>query len=287
MRILNNRKFTARLLMLMLSLIVMVTLPVFAVDYQYSANNPPEGARYDASAELWNGKGIPTAGQGILTSNGTLDNAILRDMPEKELHTRIRATMQSLNDAVETDEPSVDGISRSECYKLLQRIRRKFDGDIGIVMLLSESNYKADLVQAAQTLSGFQNTINLLIGLLAWGLLLFSGVTTVMDLAYIFIPLLQTKTAQQGDMKTGGGNKPRWVTEEAYSAVRDSTNSMGAYGQSSGYQSAGLLYLKRRYIAIIALVFALTLLLSSKFMTFIASGAGRLLSGLLEQIGLM
>ena len=287
MRILNNRKFKARLLMLMLSLIVMVTLPVFAVDYQYSANNPPEGARYDASAALWNGKGIPVTGQGILTSNGTLDNAILRDMPEKELHTRIRATMKSLNDAVETDEPSVDGISRSEYYKLLNRISRKFDGDMSIVMLLSE-NYKADLVQAAQTLSGFQNTINLLIGLLAWGLLLFSGLTTVMDLAYIFIPLLQTKTAQQGDMKTGGGgNKPRWVTEEAYSAVKDSTNSMGAHGQSSGYQSAGLLYLKRRYIAIIALVFALTLLLSSKFMTFIATGAGRLLSGLLEQIGLM
>lgn len=287
MKRISTKTMMFRVLLLVISLTILTTLSVCAVTYKYSAGSPPEGAQYSSDVERWNGKGSPLSGQGLLTATGTIDTATLNNIGEKEVHSRVRATMKALNDALNAEDPETEGISKSDYYVILNRISRKFDGDMGVVMLLSE-NYKADMIAASQALSGFQQVINLIMGLIAWALLLFSGLTTVLDLAYIFIPMLQTKTSQGGNYGTSGGSdRPKWVTEEAYSAVKDSTNSVGAQGQSSGYKSAGLIYVKRRAWAFVCLVFALTLVLSSSFMTFVASAVGGVLRGLLETIGLM
>lgn len=289
----NTKRFTQRILLMILSFCIILTMQVFATTYKYTSTSPPTSATYATGVPLWNGKGEPETGQGILTSTGTINSSILGDMDAQETQARVRATMRSLQIALDAEDPSNHGIDKAEYYKILNRVSKKFEGNMSITMLLSE-NYQADMVAASRILSGFQNVINTAMGLIAWGLLLFSGLTTVLDMSYIFIPALQLSKASAGGgggtyggRGGSGGDRPSWITSEAYTAVQDSSNSMGQQGQSSSYKSAGWIYLKRRWWAVICLVFSLTLVLSSKFMTFIAVGAGGLLEGILETIGLM
>lgn len=137
-----------------------------------------------------------------------------------------------------------------------QRVRGKVDE-------MSEGfNVEADITGASVLLSGFQPLISTVTGVVLYVVVIGMGLFTVLDIAYITIPLFRGKADNQAQSGTGimgkvdnrtGEGKLRWITDEAVYAVRV-TNTM-----ESG-QNPVVIYLGKRIWAYVILGIAIYIL---------------------------
>lgn len=120
------------------------------------------------------------------------------------------------------------------------------DSSISQIMLtMSFGTTKADLYQAYKIMKPFLDILNVILGIGCVLLILLLLFSTVMDLAYIGLPVW--REAQSKD----GKKNPFGVSFEALKTVEEIEKGLG--GGDSGYRNAYLLYFKRRALTYIIL----------------------------------
>ena len=145
------------------------------------------------------------------------------------------------------------------------------DQSISSIMLtMSFSNTQADMYQAYKIMKPFLDVLNIVLGVGCVLLILLLFFSTVMDLAYIGLPVW--REAQAG--KEGGKN-PFGVSYEALTTVKEVEKGLG--GGDGGYRNAYLLYFKRRALTYIILALCI--------MYLICGGISGIISFVLSLVG--
>lgn len=141
-------------------------------------------------------------------------------------------------------------------------------------------NVSADVGAANELVSGFEPVIQLIIGILAWAIVIGLPLITALDVAYITIPFFREKAE---DMKAKGGtmvkqdkngeSKIRWISDEAQHAVATLDLENG--------RSPLKTYLMSRIGAFIMVAIILYLLIGGQI-TVVTQLAVRLVSGIMS-----
>lgn len=141
-------------------------------------------------------------------------------------------------------------------------------------------NVKANVGAANDLVSGFEPVINLVIGILAWVIVIGLPLITALDVCYITIPFVREKAE---DVKAGGGigtktgkdgsTKLRWISDEAQHAVETIDLDAG--------RSPLKTYLKSRIGAFVMVAIILYLLIGGQI-TVVTQLAVRLVSGIMN-----
>ena len=141
-------------------------------------------------------------------------------------------------------------------------------------------NVRADVGSANDLVSGFEPVINLVIGILAWVIVIGLPLITALDVCYITIPFVREKADDvkaSGGMgtKTGkdGSTKLRWISDEAQHAVETIDLDAG--------RSPLKTYLKSRIGAFVMVAIILYLLIGGQI-TVVTQLAVRLVSGIMN-----
>lgn len=111
---------------------------------------------------------------------------------------------------------------------------------------------RADLYQAYVIAKPFLDVLNVILGVGCVLLILLLLFSTVMDLAYIGLPMWRESTAN----KNGGGKTPFGVSYEAVSTVKEIESNTGG-----DYKNGYLLYLKHRGLTYIVLALCIVYLI--------------------------
>lgn len=122
------------------------------------------------------------------------------------------------------------------------------------------SNASTDFARAAALFRPFGSAAGVVLGLLALGIFMFMGLSILIDIAYLSLPVF--KVAMDADKN----KRPRFVSREAYSSSIEAEESI----KSGTYDSALGKYLRRRTSALIVMSIAVSYLISGKLYDFIA-----------------
>lgn len=146
----------------------------------------------------------------------------------------------------------VDALGQQDCSNdALQSFMNNLqesDTSVGSVMLpLIFESTKGDMYQAYKITSPFLEILSIVLGVGAVILILLLLFSTVMDLAYIGLPVWREAQAS----KDGGNKNPFGVSYEALTTVKEVEKGLG--GGDGGYRNAYLLYFKRRALTYIIL----------------------------------
>lgn len=128
------------------------------------------------------------------------------------------------------------------------------DKDISAMLIpLIFDNTNADLFTAYKWLAPFLGIVRVILGIFTIGVVVLMFFSTVIDLAYIGLPVLREATA---DHSKGSKKKPFGVTFEALATINDVEMGIGhngTNGTGGGYRNAYFLYFKRRAVSYIVL----------------------------------
>ena len=127
---------------------------------------------------------------------------------------------------------------------------------VGALMLpMIMEGTKADLYKAYKVVEPFLDVLNIVLGVGCVILILLLFASTVMDLAYIGLPVWREAQAAKG----GSGKHPFGVSYEALTTVQEVEKGIG--GGDGGYKNAYLLYFKRRALTYIILAICIMYLI--------------------------
>lgn len=121
------------------------------------------------------------------------------------------------------------------------------------------SDASADFAVAAAWFKPFGSTFGVLLGLLSLFIFMFIGLSITIDIAYMVLPGVRVL------LEGGVDDKAKWVSNEAYSAVRDCENAM----KSNDYKGYMGIYFKRRLPSVLAMGIALGYLISGQIYSII------------------
>lgn len=127
------------------------------------------------------------------------------------------------------------------------------DTTISSAMKFLRSDTSADFAKASAWFKPFSGVIGTVLGFLSLLIFMFIGLSTLVDVSYMCLPAFRLMI--EGGME----GKPKWVSVEAYSSVKDCESSMG-----SSYKSYMSLYFRRRMSSIFIMSICLGYLISGK-----------------------
>jgi len=116
------------------------------------------------------------------------------------------------------------------------------------------SDVSADFASAVSWFKPFGSVFGVILGMLSLFIFMFIGVSVLVDIAYMVLPGIRVM------LEGGMSGRPKWVSREAYSAVRECEQSV----ESQGYKGYMSLYFKRRVPSIMAMSIALGYLISGQ-----------------------
>lgn len=129
------------------------------------------------------------------------------------------------------------------------------DSSVSSIMLpLIFNSTKGDMYAAYKIANPFLEVLSVVLGVGAVALILFLLFSTVMDLAYIGLPVWREA---QANKEGGGGKNPFGVSYEAMTTVKEVEKGLG----DGGYKNAYLLYFKRRALTYIILAICIMYLI--------------------------
>lgn len=146
----------------------------------------------------------------------------------------------------------------------------------------ADFNTEADTKAAGVMLSGLKDIVQLVVGILAYLVVIGMGLFTAMDICYITIPVFREKsdnvarTAPSGFTKEssdGSGKRIRFVTDDAYFAVKTCTIDSG--------KNPLTVYLKKRILAYVMVALVLYILLTGNI-NLITDLAITVVSGIID-----
>nr|WP_308545723.1 hypothetical protein [uncultured Lachnoclostridium sp.] len=179
----------------------------------------------------------------------------------KEVKKAMTAFIDSLKDS---------SISADTQQDIMNQIQES-DSDVAAMMLpLIFDNTKADLFTAYKWLYPFMSVVRVVFGLGAVVLILIVIASTILDLAYIGLPMWRENSTEKSK-----GKKPFGVSLEALSTVMSVEKNLGEY------QNAYLIYFKRRALTYIVLSIAILYLVAGELGGLI-SWVLQLVSGIVQ-----
>lgn len=120
--------------------------------------------------------------------------------------------------------------------RLITFLEEQDEGIAREIRFLSKDT-SVDIVSASRLIEPFHGTIGVILGLIALFTLISLGLSLGLDSVYMASPFVYTLMHKSGD-----GEKPKIISQEAYSAVLDSANSIG----TGTFKSAFSFYFRRR-----------------------------------------
>lgn len=161
-----------------------------------------------------------------------------------------RLTIEEKNNFMEVALNSTrdSGIGSQIKNKMYNFISQQDEGVAKTVQLLKD-DVSADFAEASRWFRPFGSLAGVIMGFFALLTFMFLGLGIVIDLAYMNIPFFQGLF--------GDGGKPKFVSVEAYNAIRNAESGIG----SDNYT---WVYLKKKTISIFCLAIALIYLVSGQ-----------------------
>lgn len=118
------------------------------------------------------------------------------------------------------------------------------DGDASKILRSLEKDLTADIANGREVYLPFSGTVTTILGLIALGVFIGVGISMVIDISYLTLPMVQKSIDERPD-----GKLPNLVSSQAYFAVREREANEG-----SNYM---LSYLKKRSIAVALVMISL------------------------------
>lgn len=116
------------------------------------------------------------------------------------------------------------------------------------------SDASTDFASAAAWFKPFGSVAGVVLGVISLFIFMFMGLSILFDVAYMVLPGFRVF------VEGGKNERPRWVTREAYSAVKESEEGIN----HTEYKSYMSLYFKRRVPSLILMSIALGYLISGQ-----------------------
>lgn len=118
------------------------------------------------------------------------------------------------------------------------------DGDASKILRNLEKDLTADIANGREVYLPFSGTVTTILGLIALGVFIGVGISMVIDISYLTLPMVQKSIDERPD-----GKLPKLVSSQAYFVARErETNEKGNYLFS---------YLKKRSIAVALVMISL------------------------------
>ena len=118
------------------------------------------------------------------------------------------------------------------------------DGDASKILRNLEKDLTADIANGRDVYLPFSGTVTTVLGLIALGVFIGVGISMVIDIAYLTLPMVQKSIDERPD-----GKLPKLVSSQAYYVARErESNEKGNYLYS---------YLKKRSIAVALVMISL------------------------------
>ena len=163
--------------------------------------------------------------------------------------TDVTKAMKKFTDAM------TDVGDNSDTVQQIMKDIQDTDSSVSSIMLpLIFDSTKGDMYQAYKIASPFLEVLSVVLGVGAVALILFLLFSTVMDLAYIGLPVWREA---QANKEGGSGKNPFGVSYEAMTTVKEVEKGLG----DGGYKNAYLLYFKRRALTYIILAICIMYLI--------------------------
>ena len=118
------------------------------------------------------------------------------------------------------------------------------DGDASKILRNLEKDLTADIANGREVYLPFSGTVTTILGLIALGVFIGVGISMVIDISYLTLPMVQKSIDERPD-----GKLPKLVSSQAYFAVREREANEG-----NNYM---LSYLKKRSIAVALVMISL------------------------------
>lgn len=151
-------------------------------------------------------------------------------------------------------------ISRSNRNKIYNELCNLDETTANLVRQLS-TDVTADFGEAYQMFKPFTGTIGIILGVLSLLIFILLGITMVLDIAYITIPVFQMFLTPEH------GENPKFVSLEAYSAVKEAESKAG----TQDYKSPMSVYFRTKTKQLVMIFICLLYLVSGNLYTLIAS----------------
>ena len=145
------------------------------------------------------------------------------------------------------------GYNPDAVQTVMNNISDKDDSLATVMLMVNLNDVKADLYRAYKIMEPFLNILNVVLGVGCVLLMLILVASTVMDLAYIGLPMWR----ETQDAK--GKKNPFGVSYEALRTVQEVEKGLG--GGDGDYRNAYLLYFKRRALTYIILAICIMYLI--------------------------
>lgn len=198
---------------------------------------------------------------GDAASTVKVNVSAFRDARGTDVTHAVRIFIDALGEVVDKDT----------AQQLMQDIQNT-DSSVSTVMLpLLFDATKADLYTAYKLTSPFLQVLNVVLGVVAVGLLLLVMFSTGLDMAYIGVPAIRVRS--MGNNGNGGdqAQRPWGVSYEAWSAVQAcEAGSTQQGGQGGAYHSVWFMYFRRRALSLILIAICLVYLIGGGLSGIIA-----------------
>jgi len=201
--------------------------------------------------------------QAVVTENGTVnDNFTLLTSSSQ---AGILSDMSAAADLAVKNEEGVTEETKTIWLQQLQAC----DGVGSQLMSVLMENTKPDFVTANRIYQPFSGIVGTVLGLGSILIMAFLGITMVMDIAYIGLPVFRMALDGEG---TGEGKKPKIISYEAVSAIATAEGASGGAGGSgsSGGKIAIGIYFKKRVIMLVVLGICLLYLVQGQIFVMVS-----------------
>ena len=191
-------------------------------------------------------KGVPTELAKVEEATMTIDMETWKAAKSDD----ITKTMKTFVDCLDATAASDDAV------KEFMQAFEDTDRSVSSVMLpMVFRETKANIYEAYKIVEPFLDVLNVVLGVGCVALILLLMFSTVMDLAYIGLPVW--REAQEA--KNGAKKHPFGVSYEALRTVEETEKNLG--GGDGEYKNAYLLYFKRRALTYIILAICIMYLI--------------------------
>lgn len=280
-----NRIYQARtsrmmLVMMIVALVlsIMVT-PAMAADTAYE--------NYDAYVEDGTFQtSVLTEGVigGLMSSAGSEGNSLW----SKELQRGLLRQAEKYNVSGgehQVGEYTLDDKGYKACQGYIVSAAKKADIKSTVDDMGMDFNVKADTATAGVALSGLEQVVSAIVGILCYAVTLGMTLFTAIDICYITMPVFRNKCE---DMKQSGGGamvktnsqtgetQLRWITDEAMYAVQSCSIETGKNPLTT--------YIKKRVIAFVMLAIVLFILFTGNIQ-LIVNIAINFIAGIMDALG--
>lgn len=251
----------------------MCTISAFAVSHSLSTDDAAKFTENESLSQAASSIGLQVNDREISVS----DTSKLADMGEKDQQAAMDNFITELANA---------GVSQEGTNEISAALSEGYDGVAGVKVDLLQITYifgktQGDLLGAMGIISPFLPLINLIIGVVAIVVAAILVLSTVIDLAFIGLPMVRESMMAGDGEKQGSGAKPKALTYACWATINDVEGALGGGGSMGGgsaggksYKNAYGLYFKRRLWDYILLGVCLSFL--------IFGGFGRLMGSLLK-----